>query len=359
LAQASAEEGVARLKRRANIARYWTSLLRRCALAQLLTLSVLPAAAAEGEEKAPPRTLSEDAARAARAQTLLEEGTLAFERSDYTTALDRLTRAHALAPNYRSAATLGQLELELGHHTAAATHLDESLRLFPQGKDPAGFSYVMAGLAEARRHVCTVRVQSPTRGAELWFDGKRLGALPLDRDLFFTAGQHVLEVRAAGHAPRKEEQYFPAGGSRELTLALTPLAKPAPAARDTESAPAVVLWTGSALTALGLGVGIGFHVWSSATDDEATALRSNSQGCRGTDGAATCAELRRLSDAAAWRSSVANGALAGSALLAVATLSVYALLNDEPETEVVAAPTWSLIPVLGTESSGLSVEGAW
>lgn len=299
---------------------------------------------------------TQEAADGAR---LFEQGLAAFEAGNLPRALDVLTRAHALAPNYRSAAVLGQVELELGQYVGAATHLDESVRLFPRGTDHGGFGRVMEGLSEARRHVCTLRVQSPTRDAELFIDGKPQGRLPIGHDLYVEPGRHQIEVRAPGHASEVKEEDLPSGEARDLRFELAPLPgieRDAPAPGHTATAARAVLWTGGALTVLGLGTGAFFELSARQTEDEARRLLRNGDCTRG----APCPALTARSDRATSEHDVAGVAFISAGALGIVTVSLYALLggSDANDTARSTAAT-SFTPWLSPTSAGIGISGGF
>jgi tetratricopeptide (TPR) repeat protein len=298
---------------------------------------------------------AEDAAEGAR---LFDQGLAAFEAGDMPTALDELARAHARAPNYRSAALLGQVELELGHYVGAATHLDESVRLFPQGTDVEGFGRVMDGLTEARRHVCTLRVQSPTRGAELWLDGERQGALPLDRDLFVAPGTHRVELRAPGFASRAQQEELPRGAIRDLRLQLDPLPgldrDATPGRTEAPPAARVTLWTGGALTLLGVATGAVFEL--SARSSEADARKLRDSGDCSANG--SCTELTSRSHRATTQHDVAGVAFVSAGAVGVLTVSLFALLSGDGDGgKAERDVAWT--PWVAPEAAGFGVVGGF
>lgn len=333
---------------------------RLIAVVVLFVAMALPAQAQQTPSQAQQtHELSDQAARAAEAATLFEQGRVAFEQNDLQQALELLSRAHELAPDHRNAAVLGQLELELGQHVAAATHLEESVRLFPRGTDSKGLTRVMDGLSEARRHVCMLRVQSSTPKAELFIDGKHTASLPLDRDLFVEPGTHTIEVRAEGYQAQQEKVHLPEGGTQDLTLTLKPLDAGAPLAessRKGSTASRVALITGSTLCLAALGTGIGLELWARGADDEATKLREGAGNCSGA-GAAQCASVLQQSDTAASRHELAAVAFISAGVVGVATISVYALLSGDAGPEGVEAI--SVKPLLGPTSAGLGLEGGF
>lgn len=328
-----------------------------------------PSVHAEGGTQGPELTQEQRKQRAAEAADLFSEGKAAFENDDLSTALDRLTRSHALWPDHRNAALLGQIELTLGDAVAAATHLDESVRRFPHDAGGAGLEMVMAGLRDARQQVGTLRVHSQTPGAKLWIDGTEVGALPLERDLYVAPGAHRLEVRAPGHAARLREETINMGGSRHVELTLAPLDERvddrAQTPSDAFDAADATLITGGALTLLGLGAGIGLELW--ARDSEARVAELRRSEC-GAATAANCFELREQSDSAAARHDLSTLSFVVSSAVGVLTLGTFAILRSSDDTmgeartldQTSQKPTLvELKAWLSPESAGVGLSGGF
>src|SRR5512142_3115884 len=86
----------------------------------------------------------------ALAEDLFQQGTKAFEAARYTEAYDALKSAWELAPSYRTAAGLGQVELQIERFRDAAYHLSYCLRHYPQDGDAGIRAHVEEGLDQAR-----------------------------------------------------------------------------------------------------------------------------------------------------------------------------------------------------------------
>lgn len=312
--------------------------------------------------------MDRQAERASEAATLLKEGVLAFEQGDYKAALERLRRAYELAPNYRSAGVLGQLELELGRHQLAATHLDESVRTFPQGKDPESLSRVMDGLEQARRHVATLRVQGARRDAELWVDGKKFASAPITHDLFLEPGEHEIELRASGFEAAKDLLYLPAGATHQLRLRLKrpgdserPSAHALATADDEASQGSnVIALTAASLSVLGVGGAVGLQLWANAARNERNDLRNqlaqNRSSCDAESPSPSCVALSAARDRVATRSTWAQATFVGSTVMGVIAVLAFTI-GDEGKAE--PGGNVALVPLLDPTSAGATVQGAF
>jgi tetratricopeptide (TPR) repeat protein len=309
----------------------------------------LPAHAGPGEQAA---------ADAERAEQHFKKGTHAFESEKYSEAYASMRTAWDLAPSYRTAAGLGQVELHLGQYRDAAEHLSYCLRHFPADGDPKVRAHVEQGLLEAREHVAALRVRVNVEGAAVAVDGSAAGKSPLDGLLFVEPGSHTVSASRDGKVAKATvEGHVRATEEVDLTVPLgTPAAAPlesVPGEGPKDSGAASsgglppstwVLIVGGSLTALSLGTSVAFFVKGSNAGDEADALASfapNDSACVDARGqfAATCVAMNEKYDERndANRIGVISAISAG-VFAAATTVTFFVLRSSERSRASTAAP---------------------
>src|SRR4051794_25800751 len=177
------------------------------ALSALLVCAAIATAQAQEVIVAP--SASEAQAKA-RAQVLLSEGTAAYGRGDYATALDKFTAAYQIFPSPKLWFNIGQANRDLGRPVEAIAAFDRFL-------DDAGDAPAET-LAEARRSAAElktrlgqIQVTCPTDGAEVTVDGKQVGSAPLGQMIWTTPGRHQVAVQQPGFSPAIEDVVVTAG----------------------------------------------------------------------------------------------------------------------------------------------------
>jgi hypothetical protein len=278
----------------------------------------------------------------ARAERFFHEGTQAFEAAQYAQAYKALKTAWELAPTYRTAAGLGQVELQLEQYPDAAFHLAYCLRHYPADADPAARTHVEEGLDQARAHVGALRVRVSVEGAEVSVDGAAIGKSPLEGLVFVKPGSHVIAATHEGYRSAEEAFDAPVRATRDVTLSLTvehaAVAPPAgPPQKSPEPAPAEVpkarsdglsptawvLIVGGSLTAAALATTIVFDVKGAAADDDLKAAKGELQpgSCADPSGpdAAACEHVKSLADTRNTDNQIAVLGAIATGVLAAAT----------------------------------------
>ncbi len=122
----------------------------------------------------------------------------------------------------------------------------------------------------------------------------------------------------------------------------------------------VALIAGGALTAVGLGVGIGFTVAKSGAQDDADKLREDSIAQVGKNGCATqpdtqvCTDLRNANDKVDKDGTLATVGFISAGVFAAGTVATYFLWPEESKAEGKAV---RLVPQLGPGHAGLLLNG--
>ncbi len=308
---------------------------------------------------------SESPDSVARAEQLFHEGTRAFESAEYAEAYKALHAAWELAPSYRTAAGLGQVELQIEQFRDAAFHLSFCLRHYPPDGDPGIRAHVEDGLEQARTHVAGLRVRVSVEEATVSVDGVAYGKSPLDGLLFVDPGSHTVAASREGYRTVEEVVETPLRATRDVSLTLVSDQSPALPAISTVggaastsntadhpvaapasglSATAWVLIVGGSLTAAALATAVVFDVKGSSASDDLKAAQASvsSHGC-GMPAGEDIVACARVHDLAASRNTdnqiailgaIATGALAA----ATAGTAVYLGLKEHASKPAAQRP---------------------
>ncbi len=305
-----------------------------------------------GSTRAHAEPTRSSADQAARAEQLFHEGTRAFEAAEYSEAYGALRSAWDLAPGYRTAAGLGQVELSLAQYRDAAEHLSYCLRHYPPDGDPVGRAHVEQGLDQAREHVAAVRIRVSVEAADIAVDGVTVGRSPLEGLVFVSPGSHVVAATRAGYVAAEETVDAPLRATRDVSLSLAatvqasessphdavPFSGPSPEldhpkSRGTALSPtAWVLIVGGSLTAAALATAIVFDLKGASAGDELSRLSAQLGGRPDTcaapspDRLSLCSRLREAGDDRSTDNQIAMLAAIGTGALAAATAGTALLV---------------------------------
>jgi hypothetical protein len=317
-------------------------------VAAVLATALIASPEAHGAEPPPGASSVPSASTEATldaADALYRKGVEAFKKDDLLAAQRAFSEAYALKQSVEIAANLGIVELKLGKARDAAEHLATALRQFPMRANPEARAQLEAKLDEARARVVTVVVEVSPQGASVEVDGRTLGRAPIAVEVFVEPGERRFSATLEGHEPSSIALPLEAGTKRTVTLNLAKAIAPTIGEESAASVSERPLWpivTSAGVTAVGLGLGIGFAV-------RAVGLESDlaSEKC---DGPSDC-EARFGSDVDELNTSRAlAGTGFGLAGLGVAGLVVSLLWEHDEETD--GSSTAQLVPIVSPTSAG-------
>lgn len=323
-----------------------------CAVPAVVAILVSDPARADAPTRA--------AENAERADKLFVEGTNAFEQRQYAEAYRSLRAAWDLAPSYRTAAELGQVELQIAAYRDAATHLAYCLRHLPADVEPTAREHIEQGLAEAREHTAALRIRVTVEDADVTVDGASVGRSPLEGVVFVEPGAHELAATRLGYVETSQTVQAPVRAALDVTLNLVPTSPPSPisALPLTPATPATptptnplddtsphasnglppatwALIIGGSLTAVALGTAIGFEVKGSSDNSDLQKLSgqlgASSSSCASpaqpsSASASLCSELVDKRNARNSANEIAMGMGITTGVLAAATaITAYVL----------------------------------
>jgi len=172
---------------------------------------------ASSAEALPSSTGEGDTAlRTVEARRRYQEGNAAMKLHQWQRAYDAYLAAWRQRPHWQVAGSLGQVELKLDKHRAAALHLAFFLR---EAKDvaPEELKHVREWLEQARAKVGALTIKVEPAGSEILIDGLGVGQAPLGVEVFVEPGKHLVEARFGQCATNREVESA-ARSSKDLDL---------------------------------------------------------------------------------------------------------------------------------------------
>jgi hypothetical protein len=355
----------------------------RAMRASLVPLALAAATAASSPAHAgPPEQLPSaglGATSSDQADVLFRKGNDLYKQEKYGDAEAAYRAAWDLKKTHDIASNLGHTCMKIGKYRDAAELYDFALRHHPPTVTDAEKKreFVQRGLADAAKHVGTLRLRVEPAGAEVSVDGKVVGTAPLEADVFVDAGHHTVSAKA-GSKTAKQEVDATRGSVQELALACveggakpapTPAAGATPPKATTEPAKAAsgddgpsvgLIVAGSALAVAGLAAGGVFTGLANGKSSDMASLRSdlggNTSACAGVASVgAKCNELSDARDGAKMFTNVAVATFVVGGVAAAATLT-YALWPRGRGAPKKAG--WIAAPFVGPGTGGLAIGGS-
>jgi hypothetical protein len=171
-----------------------------------------------------PSARAEDVRDIARVQKLYLEGRSARERGDLERALALLLGAWSIRKTPDIAASLAQVEFELGRPRDAAEHLAYACRHLPADADPRRVRRLLDALERVEQKVVVLRIEVEPKQAEVRLNDRALGrGEALEHEIYADPGSLALVAELAGFAPARAEFVARAGERRRVRLALSQL----------------------------------------------------------------------------------------------------------------------------------------
>jgi hypothetical protein len=280
-----------------------------------------------------------------------QAGNRALEAGKWGEAESHYEVAFAGRPGADIAANLAQAETELGKKAEAAEHLAYALRMMPASTRPEQRKAMEGLLADLKKVVCEITVETNVAGATISVDGRKVGTTPLQSGVFVEPGKRVIKAELAAHSPASASVDAAAGGQGKVSLEL----KPGDGAGGGGGKPLWPIGVLAGAGAAGLGVGIaGFVLWSQKKGDADDALAAVPDGGCGPDGTLCAAIADQYGESDGFLAMGVAGITVGGALGLGAL--IYALVPESEPT--VKTGGVRVVPWVG-ETTGLIVEGSF
>jgi hypothetical protein len=165
----------------------------------------------------------------AKAQALLTDGSVLYERGDYAGALEKFNAAYAAYPSPKLMFNIGQADRDLSRPVEALEAFENFLAGAPDAS-PETIADARKSVAELQGKLGQIRIDCDRAGAEVSVDGKSVGLTPLPGLLWATPGRHQVTASRASAALALENVDVSAGAVQTVTLRLHALASPVAAA---------------------------------------------------------------------------------------------------------------------------------
>jgi hypothetical protein len=160
------------------------------------------------------------AADPAEVEALIRKGVKLRRSGENHAALPFFQQAYELGHTPRTAAQLGLVEMSLGYPLDAERHLAESLTTKHDLWVEQNRKVLVESLKSARNSIGSVALLGGPAGAEVQFNGKDAGTLPLGKELRAGEGPADVVIKAEGYRPYKQSITIAGGQRTELTLTL-------------------------------------------------------------------------------------------------------------------------------------------
>jgi tetratricopeptide (TPR) repeat protein len=164
-----------------------------------------------------------------KARAHFRQGVTLVKEGAYQAALVELKRAYELSPDYRVLFNIAQTQLQLGDYVAAIESFESYLREGADQVDAERRTSVEQDLAELRKRVATLEIESNVPGVTVAIDGVRVGETPLERALSVSIGRHQITGTSPDGRVTSQEVELAGGDTRTVELALQVASSAAPA----------------------------------------------------------------------------------------------------------------------------------
>lgn len=311
---------------------------------------------------------------------LLDDAKKSFKAGQYEKARELYAAAYKQKADHATLLLLAQAEAKANKNIEAAEHLETYLR---DAKSASADDRAAADKLfwDVTAKIATWHVKVSVDGADVYLDGKPVGKSPLAGSLFIDVGTHEVEARKEGFLPEKFLIVASPNTETDTMLGMKPApVEVKPKEDDKKDKPIVApppppspKWRtygiigGGALTALGLGLGVGLTVSAGTKGDEADAqlaeLKRTTPNTFGVCGAnqfpLNQAGCTKLNDTLSSQDARANGAVAGFVIAGVGAVGTVGLIMLPKFSFGRKLMAMKLTPVIGLDRMGGTLTGTF
>jgi hypothetical protein len=186
------------------------------------SLSLTPLVHAQGA----PATGAADEATTLEARALFEEGVRLSRAERWLEALDAFRRSSQRVERPRTLFNMAIALDRLGRLRESIATIDRYLAISDATADEADRREATRVRLSCERRLVTITLRVTPPDASVEIDGEDVPGEGGERRLLWDPGDHVVVVRAAGHAPFRESLTLPPGSLVDRTVALSPEVSP-------------------------------------------------------------------------------------------------------------------------------------
>lgn len=285
-----------------------------------------PTDPATPEKAAPSAEMAQPPADEALEDILRERATSSMEANELTESRAALLALQALGPSIPGVCNLGLIARRLALWLDAAENLSRCVRALvaipPASQDRRRINEFRAELAMTRPMIASVRIRAPS-GEPVLIDGKAVGTVTPDREIFLMPGPHTIVVGG-----RHKQIDLEAGDTATLDFILFVPERPKPRSFDWVN---FAGWGGSVMfMSMGAGLlGVSTILERSAETKLSTLMASDARACSsGGRNPNECAALTRETSTANIFYAVSLGSFAISGVLLIG--SVIHTTSEKP-----------------------------
>ncbi len=223
-----------------------------------------------------------------------ERGVGLFDEGQHEAALAEFEAAYEVSGRRSILFNIGQIHARLGHAVESVAAFEDYLATEGASITAERRAVVDGELAIQRARIGHVEIRCAIAGAIVTIDQRDRGRTPLDEPVPLSAGEHDIELAAAGHTAYRQTFRLAGGETRELDAVLVPT-ESAPATERSSQLPVLTV-VGASVLAAGLASWATFGTWTLLEDER---LRRECAPICSRDDTSTLAVTRVVSDVGA------------------------------------------------------------
>lgn len=286
----------------------------------------------------------------------------AIDRKDWSEARRLLLELWERSQTYDVAASLSQVEFQLGNFATSARFLSFAIANAPPMESPARLERYKAGLDELRPKVATVRVVISDPSARLTIDGAAPPPLGPNSETFLEPGTHNLEATVPSGSAVAKTVDAVAGQRYEVALNVNAVTPHPPAPAPVPNPPSTPVQSSLSLTPVYVGAGLaaggavmalgfGIAAKNAESDWDAATREVPAGSCAWGQSSGRCSDIRDIYDR---QRRDADFARVGVGVFVGASVATLAYVLFWPRATQASTGARIILPMASTNSIGVT-----